>query len=53
MSKMKDETKGVPIKVFVGLTSKMYAFIKEDKHESKRAKHTNKNVVDNDLKYEN
>ena len=50
---MKDETKGVPIKGFVGLKSKMYAFITEDKHESKRAKHTNKNVVDNGLKYEN
>ena len=41
------------IKGFVGLKSKMYAFITEDKNESKRAKHTNKNVVDNDLKYEN
>ena len=53
MGKVKDETKGVPIKGFVGLKSKMYAFITEGKHESKRAKHTDNNVVYNDLKYEN
>ena len=52
VSKMKDKTCGVPIKGFVGLKSKMYTFITEDNHESKKAKHVNKSVVDDKLKYE-
>ena len=32
VGKIKDETAGVPIKVFVGLRSKMYTFIKKDNH---------------------
>ena len=34
--KIKDETCGVPIKAFLALKSKMYTFITEDNHESKR-----------------
>ena len=52
VSKMKDETYSVPIKGFVGLKSKMCTFIKEDNHESKKAKGINNNVVDDELKYE-
>ena len=43
ISKMKDETCGVSIK---SLKSKMFTFITEDNHESKKAKGINKNVVD-------
>ena len=39
------------IKGFVGLKSKMYAFIKEGNHESKKANGINKKVVDDELKY--
>ena len=47
VGKMKDERSGLPIKSFVGLKSKMHAFIAEDDHESKRAKGINKNIVGN------
>ena len=49
---MKDEVCGVPIKGFVGLKSKKNVFMTEDNHESKRAEGINKNVVDDELKYE-
>ena len=42
----------MPIKAFLGLKSKTYTFITEDNHESKRAKDINKNVVADELKYE-
>ena len=38
----------MPIKGFVGLKSKMYTFITEDNHESKKAK----GIIDDELKYE-
>ena len=38
----------MPIKSFVGLKSKMYTFITEDNHESKKAK----GIIDDELKYE-
>ena len=53
VGKTKDETCSVPIKGFVGLKSKIYAFITKDKYESKKVKCINKNVLDNELKYEN
>ena len=53
VGKIKDETCGVPIKGFVGLLSKMYPFITGDNHESKNSKSINKNIVDDELKYEN
>ena len=52
VGKMRDETCGVAIKGFVGLKSKMYTLITEEKHESKKAKDINKNVIDDELKYE-
>ena len=51
IGKMKHETNSVPIKGFVGLKSKMYTFIIEDNHESKKAKGIHKNV-DDQIKYE-
>ena len=51
VGKMKNETWGVPIKGFVGLKSKIYAFITEENYESKKAKSINKNAVDDELKY--
>ena len=35
------------------LKSKMYIFTTENNRESKKAKHINKNVVDDELKYQN
>ena len=40
------------MKGFLGLKSKMYTFITECNHESEKAKAINKNVVDDELKYE-
>ena len=51
IGKMEHETCGVPIKVFVGLKSKMY-FITDANHESKNVNNINKNIVDDELKYE-
>ena len=44
--KMKDETCGVSIKGFAELKYKMYSFITDKNHESKKAKDINKNVLD-------
>ena len=44
--KMKDETCGVSIKGFAELKYKMYTFITDKIHESKKAKDINKNVLD-------
>ena len=52
VGKMKDETYGVPVKGFVELKAKIYTFITEDNHESKKAKGINKNVVFDELKHE-
>ena len=46
---MKDELCSVSIKGFAGLKSKIYDFITEDNHESKKAKGINKIVVDDEL----
>ena len=50
---MKDDTCGVPIKSFTEVNPKMYTFIIEDNHESKKAKGSKTNVNDDELKYEN
>ena len=42
---MKHETNGVTIKCSSGLKSKMYTFITEDNHESKKAKGITKNII--------
>ena len=52
VGKMRNETCGLPIRGFVGLKSKIYTLITEEKHESKKAKNINKNVIDDELKYE-
>ena len=52
LGKMKDETYGMPIKSFTGLKAKMYTYITEEDHECKKAKGIHKNVVDDELKYE-
>ena len=44
--KMKDETCSVSIKGFAELKYKMYSFITDKNHESKKAKDINKNVLD-------
>ena len=50
---MKDQTCGAPIKgLNKRLKSKMYTFIIEDNHESTRAKSINKNVIDDELRFE-
>ena len=36
----------------VGLKSKIYAFITQDNHESKKANIINKSIVNDELKYE-
>ena len=46
------KTYNVPIKRFVGLKWKIYAYITEEDHECKRAKDINKNVVDDELEFE-
>ena len=38
-------------KRFFRIKSKIYAFKKEDHHESKKAKSINKNAVDHELRY--
>ena len=52
LDKMKDETFGIPITGFVGLKSNVYTFVTKCNHESKKAKGINRNVVDDELKYE-
>lgn len=50
LGKMKDETNGKPISEFVGLRSKMYSFLCNNKEE-KRAKGINKMTVKKQLKH--
>ena len=53
VGKMEDDIFGLLIKGFVRLKPKLYTFITEDNHKSKKAKGINKNVADHELKYEN
>ena len=52
VTKVKDQTCGVPIKGFAGLKSKMWTFITKGNHEIEKAKSINKKFVDDELKYE-
>ena len=45
VGKIKDETDGVAMKEFVGLKSKMYSFLVNDRSEHKKANGMNKYVV--------
>ena len=52
IGKFKDEAAGVPICEFVGLRSKMYSYIKDNKKGGKTAKGIKKNVIKEDIKHE-
>ena len=52
IGKFKDEACGVLITEFVGLTSKMYSYIKNDKKWGKNAKGIKTNVIKNNIKHE-
>ena len=52
IGKMKDETCDKPIIFFVELKAKVYLYITNNDLECKKAKGINKNVVDDELKYE-
>ena len=45
IGKFKDEAAGIPITEFVGLRSKMYSYIKDNKKGGKTAKGIKKNVI--------
>ena len=52
IGKFKDEAAGVPIREFVGLRSKMYSYMKDNKKGGKTAKGIKKNIKNN-IKHEN
>ena len=52
IGKFKDETKGVPVKEFIGLRSKMYSMKLDNDIEKKTAKGIVKCVIKNELKHE-
>ena len=52
IGKFKDEAAGVPICEFVGLRSKMYSYIKDNKKGGKTAKGIKKNVIKEDITHE-
>ena len=53
IGKFKDEAAGVPICEFVGLPSKMYSYMKDNKKGGKTAKGIKKNIIKNNIKHEN
>ena len=53
IGKFKDEAAGVPICEFVGLRSKMYSYMKDNKKGGKTAKGIKKNIIKNNIKHEN
>ena len=53
IGKFKDEACGVPICEFVGLRSKMYFYIKDNKKGGKTAKGIKKNAIKKEIKHEN
>ena len=53
IGKFKDEAAGVPIIEFVGLKSKMYSYIKDNKKGGKTAKGIKKNIIKKDITHEN
>ena len=52
IEKFKDEAAGIPITEFVGLRSKMYSYIKDNKKVGKTAKGIKKNIIKNNIKHE-
>ena len=53
IGKFKDEAEGVPITEFVGLRSKMYAYVKENGKGGMTAKGVKKYVIKNKLTHDN
>ena len=51
IGKFKDEACGIPITEFVGLRSKMYSYIKDDRKCEKTAKGIKKNIIKNNIKH--
>ena len=52
IGKFKDEACGIPITEFVGLKSKMYSYVKDNEKGGKTAKGIKKNVIKNNIRYE-
>ena len=53
IGKFKDESAGIPIVEFVGLRSKMYSYMKDNKQGSRTAKGIKKNVIKQKIQHEN
>ena len=53
IGKFKDEAAGIPIVEFVGLRSKMYSYMKDNKQGSRTAKGIKKNVIKQKIQHEN
>ena len=53
IGKFKDEAAGVPVCEIVGLRSKMYSYIKDNKKGAKTAKGIKKNIIKNELTHIN
>ena len=52
IGKFKDESAGIPITEFVGLRSKMYSYMKDNKKGGKTAKGIKKNVIKNNIMHD-
>ena len=53
IGKFKDEAASTPIVEFVGLRSKMYSYMKDNKLGGKTAKGIKKNIIKNNIHHEN
>ena len=53
IGKFKDEASGIPITEFIGLRSKMYSYIKDNKKVGKTAKGIKKYVIKKDISHAN
>ena len=53
IGKFKDEASGIPIVEFVGLRSKMYSYMKDNKQGSRTAKGIKKNVIKQKIQHNN
>ena len=53
IGKFKDEASGIPIVEFVGLRSKMYSYMKDNKQGSRTAKGIKKSVIKQQLQHDN
>ena len=51
IGKFKDEAAGIPIIEFIGLRSKMYSYMKDDRGGGKTAKGIKKKIINKDLKH--